>query len=151
MIALAVLAVALTIILGLQSALVSRTVLERQQREAMNFAREIFSAVEAREASGDPLDTGSYSGRPGDIMDGLLPGSFTQPKDDAVTLAADYQAELIVEYWGIPNVAEKAMKRVELRISWGERAPETLQLVLFIPFDEDEVTDEEDLGEGDGE
>ncbi|MGA1192435.1 MAG: type IV pilus modification PilV family protein [Bdellovibrionota bacterium] len=142
-IALAVLGSALTIILGLQSALVQRTVLERQQREAALLAREILSAIEARESAGEPMDVGVYNGTPADILNGVLPVESTESEAPSETYIADYEAELTVEYWGIPNVNDNAMKRIELLISWGERKPESLQLVLFIPFDEDEVTEEQ--------
>jgi len=145
-IALAILASALTILLGLQSAVIERTVLQRQQREAMTFAREIMSAVEARESAGNPLDIGNYEGSPNEILANLLPGS-ERPSgtvDDAPSSILSHQVILQVDYWGIPKISERAMKRVELRITWGKRAPETLQFVLFIPFDEDEVTESED-------
>ncbi|MCI5066710.1 type II secretion system GspH family protein [bacterium] len=147
-IALAILGGALVVILGLQSALVERTVVERQQREAMVFAREIFSAVEARESSGDPLDTGSYEGTPQDILGGLLPGSEVE-EDRSLQPIAEYRTQLFVEYWGIPSVDERAMKRVELLITWGERQPESLQLVLFIPFDEDELSNQNEEDDAD--
>lgn len=142
-IALAVLGSALTIILGLQSALVQRTVLERQQREAALFAREILSAIEARESAGEPMDVGVFTGTPADILNGVLPVENTELEPPSENPIADYEAQLTVEYWGIPKVNDNAMKRIELMISWGERKPESLQLVLFIPFDEDDVTEEQ--------
>jgi prepilin-type N-terminal cleavage/methylation domain-containing protein len=141
-IALAVLASALTIILGLQSALVQRTVLERQQREATRLAREILSAVEARESAGDPLEVGTFNGTPEEIFNGILPSEQIQRDSSLDATDFQYEAQLSVEYWGIDK-SDKAMKRISLLISWGKRRPESLQLAFFIPFDEDEVTEEE--------
>jgi prepilin-type N-terminal cleavage/methylation domain-containing protein len=145
-IALAVLASAMIILLGLQSSMVDRTVIQRQQVEALRFARGILSAVEARETAGVALDIGSFSGTPNDVMESILKGSSLQNQSDSGGLrdqvTRNMTAVLNVQYWGIPSVNDKAMKRVELKLSWGDRREENLQYLFFIPFDEDDVSKE---------
>ncbi|MCB0319416.1 MAG: type II secretion system protein [Bdellovibrionales bacterium] len=152
-ISLVLLVTALSILLGLQTSLIDRAVIERQQREAMQYAREIFSAVEARETAGNPMSAGTVEGTPDDVLSAILSGAANREQEDATdspksVFPTPPETTVDVQYWGIPEVNEKAMKRIELRINWGPSAQERLQLLFFIPFDEDTITNaDEDLND----
>lgn len=138
LIAVVILATSLTVILGLQSAVIDRTVSSNVKKEALLATRQILSAVEAREANGIPLDTQIYEGSISELLTVLLEIPYERGQSREWE-APELQGELLVEYWGIPQVSEQAMKRVQFTVRWGESEREALRTTLFIPFDEDEL------------
>lgn len=150
LIALVILATSLTVILGLQSAVIDRTVTANLKKQALLATREILSAVEAREADGNHSRYRALRGTPQDLLGTLLEVPY-EPPYEIPEGQNILRAEMVVEYWGIPNVSEKAMKRIQLTVRWGETIREQLTTTLFIPFDEDQlasVDDEDDDGSG---
>ncbi|MCB0334497.1 MAG: prepilin-type N-terminal cleavage/methylation domain-containing protein [Bdellovibrionales bacterium] len=133
--AIVILAGSLTILLGLQSAIIDRTVRDNNQKQAVMIARLILAAIESEEASGNPLPLQQTTAPIDDVLQSILSTPFELPQ----TLKLEpFEATLLVAYAGIPGVAEEALKRIDLTISWGESNQERLDVVLFIPFDEKE-------------
>ncbi len=137
-IALVVLAGALVVLLGLQTASVDRALHERNLKQAMLKAREILAAIEAREGMGEEeIPIGVIEGTVDQVLETILPG--TSQVDPNVE-AYPFNAVVEVDFWGIPNVNEEAMKKITVETSWGEQPHERTEIIFFIPLDTGELS-----------
>ncbi len=132
--AIVILAGSFTILIGLQSAIIERTVRDNNQKQAVMIARQILAAIESEEASSNPVPLQETTAPVQDILDSILGAPFEIP----TTLRLEpFQASLMVAYAGIPGVADEALKRIDLTVFWGDSINEQLHVVLFIPFDKE--------------
>ena len=127
-IALVILGSAMVVLLGLQSSILKRTIEEQRKQRAMLLARQVMTAVESQDDL--PIE-GSLTGRIDEILSGLHMISNTDQtlSDDDLT----FRAEFNTSDWGIPGVADKAMRKFELIMRWGEAPDESLTVIYFTP------------------
>lgn len=132
-IALVILAGALLVFLGLQTASVDRAIYERNQKQAMLKAREILAAIEAREGiDEEELPIGTIEGTVKEVMESILPGSSSLESEESIP---ELTATVTIDFWAIPRVNEKAMKKITVETRWGELPHERTEVVFFIPLD----------------
>lgn len=133
--AILLLAGSLVVLLGLQSAVISRTTQDIQNQRAMMLARYLLAVIENEEIPIDDQDT------TGSIQEIL--GQFTDIDPDDKQIfeeSSDLLVRLVVNNWGIPSVDEEAMKRFEVVVSWGDTRNERLQVIFFKPSDRNPTT-----------
>lgn len=135
LVAILVLAFAVSTVLGLQSSLAKRSFRDRNQRQAMLVARSILAAIEM-----DPSKVEKFRGtkRATELMSQIVPQKQTD-KDAAAELE-NYMAALDVaerEVFvpptpdGLPQFA--MMKEIRLKIFWGEDIDDELDVIYFAP------------------
>jgi len=129
--AIVILAGALVVLLGLQSSVISRTVDDTNRKHAMMYARQILSAVEAREGRGWFLPEQNTTGSVDQILSELLE-TDTRPGGDP-ELRDRFQVEFRIEPWSVPGLGEQVLKRVELVIFWGMSEQERMPFYFLIP------------------
>lgn len=127
----------LTVLISLQSSVVDRTLRDEFTLEAMLIARRIQAALET---TPDPVEVGEYG--PYDPAALLRQFATVDDGDPIESLDARYNARLVVEWWGLPDIDEKAMKRMNLTVSWGDTPLDTLNIVYFIANDEEQPPEE---------
>ena len=132
--AIVILASALVVLLGLQSSVISRTVDDTQRKHAMMYARQILSAVEARESRGLTLEIQQESGSVDEILSLLLETTTRSGGDPDIR--DRYQVDLIVEPWSVPGLGEQILKRVVVIVFWGSSQQEQLSVFFLIPAEE---------------
>lgn len=123
----------LVVLISLQSSVVDRTLRDEFTLEAMLVARRIQSAIET---TLDPVEVGDYG--PYAPVELLRQFTTVDEGDPIESLDARYTARLSVEWWGLPEIDEKAMKRMSLTVAWGDSPLDSLNIVYFIANDEDE-------------
>ena len=128
-IAVVILAMGLSIILGLQSSAVTQSLRDRNKEIALLAGRRILAHLEVDE--GD-LNTEDNSGPLPKLLERF--GATEKDgdgKEDAKL--SDYTARLQIEPWGIPDADPEAMKRVVLTISWSDSPSDSVELAYFVP------------------
>ena len=131
--AIVILAGSLVILLGLQSAAVSKALRDRNQLQAMMAARHILAAIEIQDDSEPRTET--------DTVYRLLQNLNALPYQDSElqTLYNLMNAELTIQEWPNPeqlallSPEQNLLKRVLLKIFWGESPDDQLEIVYFIP------------------
>lgn len=137
-----ILSASLVIMLGLQSSSMRRSYEDRRRQEAMLLARQVLAALESRK---EPLPAFTTTGTVEDILREAYDDSNAVDRDpDPQRL---FEATLAVEDFGIPDVDDKALKRVYLNMAWGRGPFDSIEVYYFIP----NLTDEYDPGATDGE
>lgn len=130
--AIIILASSLTVLLGLQSAAVSKGLRDRNQLQAMLLAKNILAAIEIKPEV-DETNTTETVAR-------LLEDFNAVPSLDD-TEKESYNgmyAKLVIEEWQNPDILtdkvnENVLKRVYLKIFWGDFPEDQMEIVYFIP------------------
>ncbi len=137
-IAVLILASALGVLLGMQSSVLSQTINDRKEQQAMLLARRILAALEVSE---EILKVGVESSSAKDMLESF---NIEVTDPDELKNLADLQATLQVSYSGMPGIdPEQAMKQIILRVYWGPAAADSFEVVYFVPNDENQEEDEE--------
>ncbi len=124
--AILILAGSLTVLLGLQSSSVQRTIRDQHKQQAMLMARQILAAVESAR---EPPDVGSSSGTAREIFEKTLQGREPDRRQDS---PADlYQADLVVEKWQLPGIDADIIRRLRLTLSWSDNPLDSLAVYYF--------------------
>ncbi len=129
-IAVLVLAIGLTTLIGLQTASVDQTLRDRSREIALLAGRRILAQIEADE---DGVELANQEKR----LDQLLK-EFTGDVGDTISDAElrelqAFNARLEIVNWGIEQLNPEAMIKVILQISWGASDLDSVELVYFIP------------------
>jgi prepilin-type N-terminal cleavage/methylation domain-containing protein len=130
MVALALLAVAASILIGMEGAAIRRTLRDTNAQQAMLAARRIMAAVEAIPAN--EFNLANQDNRP--VLDVLQELGAPNPSDQAALAPLQsISTSITVEDWilPLPNAESSPMKKIALRLSWGTQADDQLDL-LFI-------------------
>jgi prepilin-type N-terminal cleavage/methylation domain-containing protein len=133
-VAVMVLAIATSVLIGLEATAIQRAIRDRNTQQAMLVARRILAMVENSEQS---MTMTSQSDVPVAALLAQLGAPATS--DDGERQALDrLRATVLVEDWTPPekNISEPAMKRVTLSIAWGPDQFERFTLLYFIPYPE---------------
>ncbi len=130
-IALAVMASAAGIIIGMQGAALRRTVRDSNAQQAMLATRRVMASIEAMDPKNFTIQ--NQDNQPiATILQNL---GITQSADrgDTGPMSA-MTASLVVEDWPIPLLqGEAVMKRVILRVVWGPGLDEALEVLYLLP------------------
>ena len=131
-------ALALTTLIGLESAVVDRSLFDRNNLRAMLFARRILAQFESENSGFEIQD------RTVPAKELLLAGSG-DPQEELEL--EDLTASLKIEEWPTP-FKENALKRISLTVRWSPAPRDALSLYYFVPFDETQTPrgDEEEDG-----
>jgi prepilin-type N-terminal cleavage/methylation domain-containing protein len=128
-VALALLAVAASILIGMQGAAVRRTIRDANAQSAMLVARRIMASVELLKDSEFMLATQTN----GPVRELLQQLNITELGSRAESSAIDQMTasvtvdELEIEWLVVPK--KEKMKRIVLRLTWGPGPDESMQLV----------------------
>ena len=131
--AILILAGSLTVLLGLQTSSVQRTMRDRNKQQAMLMARQILAAVES---SREPPEIGSTSGSAREVLEKALGDRDSKTIEESS--ADSYSAELAVEKWQIPTVEADVIRRLRLTLSWSENPLDSLSVYYFFAPELDE-------------
>jgi len=131
-IALALFAAATSLIVGLQTSAVNRTLRDRNAQHAMLAARRIMASVEA---AGQNLEIADQDSQPVAEVLRTLGVPEQQAPEDAPDPDGNLTASLKVEDWELPfeHITNPAMKRVTLRIAWGDGPQESFLITYLVP------------------
>lgn len=134
--AILILGAALSVLIGMQSSVLSQTLRDRNEQQAMLFARRILSSLEVTE---ETIKVGEQQTSAKKMLEDF--NLLNEDEDDLVRLDS-LQATLQVSFSGIPNVDEEAMKRILLRVSWSPAPEDSFEVVYYIPNDEREIDED---------
>lgn len=125
----------LTVLLGVHSSAVSRTLEDRARQQALLAARKVLAAIEARDEI--PPD-GELVGTPQEVARTLLESSAGEilEEDEETPL----EVRLVVEPWGLPNINEEVIKRVTVEVRWSEIARDSVVVTYFVPIEPPQTT-----------
>lgn len=130
-IAVMLLAVATSVLIGLESSAVQRLIRDRNTQQAMLAARRIMSMIEIQQ---DNLTLANQiQGPVATVLSQIGAPTIT---DEAERLALEpLNASVTIEPWTPPgnNIEENAMNRITLSIAWGPTPDEAFMIVYFIP------------------
>lgn len=130
-IALAVMASAAAIIIGMQGAALRRTMRDSNAQQALLVARRIMASIEAM--SPRNFNLSSQDNQPvSAILQTLgLPASEVKGEDDPLR---SLMASVTVDDLPIPLIQKEVlMKRIALRISWGTGFDDALEVLYLMP------------------
>ena len=133
-IAILVLAGSLVVLLGLQSASVTKALRDRNQLQAMLAARHVFAAVEVFQEFNDRDDTLPVYQLLKDL--GALPDIGDSAEEEE--LYSGMEANIQISEWENPEALAplgadiNLLKRIYLKILWGESPDDQLEIVYFI-------------------
>jgi len=130
-IAIFLLATSLTIILSLQSSVISRSINDRSRVQAMLTARRILAGIE----TGDTEIKDETVAKP--VVEYL--GNLARPED--LDSLKDMNLELKSEPWTIAQYEDLKIKKITLTISWGTAFDQNLAIYFFVPEEESEEED----------
>lgn len=126
-IAIFLLAVSLTILLGLQSSVVSRAIDDRHRLQAMLLARRVLSGIETGDMAADPQEISTPALQ--------FLGESARPEDEATL--KDLVVNMKVEPWTIPGYDDLKIRRINLAISWNEDPESRVSIFYFVPEEEE--------------
>jgi prepilin-type N-terminal cleavage/methylation domain-containing protein len=130
-IALAVMASAAGIIIGMQGAALRRTVRDTNAQQSMLTARRIMSSIEAVDPKNFNIQ--SQENQPALAVLQTLGVTSVGDKDEAAAISA-INATLLVEDLPIPLIEKEAlMKKIVLRLFWGPGVDEALEVIYLMP------------------
>lgn len=135
--AILILAVGLSVIIGLQSSTVNQSIRERNKEVALLAGRRLLSQLEISEEDLEPVDLSAplpelLAKYNADEKGGQSEGSRNSESSVGPNLSS-FQGTLKIEPWGIPDVNPEALRRVTLTIAWGPNRIDSATILYFIP------------------
>ena len=130
-VALALFAVAASVIVGLESSAINRTLRDKNAQQAMLAARRIMASIEA---AGPALDLPDQEGVPvSEVLSSL--GAPDTGSDDEKAALSSFRASLRIQDWDLPfeNVQNPAMRKVALVIAWGDGVGDAFKIDYLFP------------------
>lgn len=129
-IAVMILAISFTTILGLQSSSTDQAIRTRNKQQAMLMAREIMSAIEL---TGTAIENTSMNAPARVVLEKYLPADSKKPIEKDPT-ALPLTADLNINYWGVKGLPDKSIKRVTLKLYWSDNPQDKIVIEYFIPI-----------------
>ena len=122
------LAVSLVTLLGLQASVIQRSLNDRNRLDAMLIARRVLSSIESGET-------------PATVQDNLLPASLFFDEEDEKTEGTNefshLKVQLKIEEWPIDAYPEAKIRRLLVRVMWGDEPDAGVSVYYFLPEDEE--------------
>ena len=131
MIALIILATAVSTLLGMQGAAIARTVRDKDAQQAMLLARRIMASIEAI-PPGVNLDP--FEDKP--ALSALQQFGIPDPADEASKQAlSPFKVSMGIGdlTLPLPNVEEQPLTKINLQIYWGSQPDEMFSVTYMIP------------------
>lgn len=125
-VAVAVLGLALTTLIGLQTRMLDTYYNEHKRIEASLYGQYVFSLIEV---SGDTPEPGAKSGPLENLLDEY--GFFEKDPPAFKRNLKGWQYELVVESLDIQQLRD-VLRKLTLTISWGETEDESFSLSYFV-------------------
>lgn len=129
-IAVVVLASAFITLLGLQSAIMRRTLRDEARQQEMLLARSILSAIESNLEAVEVQDKTMPAE---ELIDEMLADAAPDVKQEKRSQLFNFMARITVDLWGIPNFKDDAMKRIRLAIYLEDDPADAFEVLFFIP------------------
>lgn len=132
-IALALFAAAASLIVGLQSSAISRTLRDRNAQQAMLAARRIMASVEA---AGSKLEVSNQEDQPLiEVLRALGAPDTSSLDEQSRAQLEKLRVSLLINDWDLPfeNVQNPAMKKLVLTVSWGSAVGESFTIEYLFP------------------
>ncbi len=149
LIAILILGSAFTIILSLQSSALQSVLHDRNQQQAMLQSRSILSLIENNIGE---IENTEITGTVREVMTKISDQAPPEPdrqkdtQDNAENAAnnLDLQANLVIQDFElpIPKVNEVTIRKVFLRVFWGNGPREYIETVLYLPGKSGEADEE---------
>lgn len=133
-IAILLLAGSLVVLMGLQFSTIEQTVRDQNRETALLAGRMIFAQIEAENL---PIKNQDIS-----VPLAQLLNDYTLPaEEDAPRLAqlGAYTAHFTVSDQEIPTLRPRAMKRLQLIISWSDDPLDAVEMAYFLPNEANEA------------
>lgn len=128
-IAVMILAISLTTLLGLQSASMNQAVRTRNAQEAMLAARTIMSGIEY---AGGSLKNREFKGTVTEVAKNFIIGDVFKPLE-AKQQIIPLQAFVKIEYWPVKGLPDDAMQKITLTVSWSSATTDQVTIYYFQP------------------
>ncbi len=131
-VALTLMAVAASLLIGLEGAAVRRTMRDTQAQQAMLAARRIMSSIEAMRTKEFTL--ANVDNQPAAAVIQQLGGPSSD--DQSETKALDLlSATIQVEDWvlPLPQTESTPLKRILLNVAWGTEVDESISVLYLMP------------------
>jgi prepilin-type N-terminal cleavage/methylation domain-containing protein len=131
LLALIVLASAASVLVGMQSAAISRTIRDRNAQQAMLFARRVMSAIEVMDES-SPIPPADEQPAAQLMQTFGIPEPTTDPEKRALD---PLRASLIVEEFALPfeNFDQSPLQKLTLRVAWGNAIDDAFVITYLKP------------------
>lgn len=127
--ALVVLGGSLVVLLGLQSSLITRTLRDETQEQAILLTRRVLAPLEAGIASTDAVEiTGSFS----EVYNKIFPEGGGRLDDDAQAYP-DFNVSYVISPWKVAGIDADVMRKVTVTVAWGEASVDRTTTNYFIP------------------
>ena len=130
-IALFLLAVSLSILLGLQGSVISRSIDDHNRLQAMLLARRVFSGIENGDTEIQDQDISTPASE-------YLPQDSIKQEDQEIL--KNFIINLKIEPWSIPGYDDMKIQRIFLNIAWGNGEDQSVPIYYFVPLEENETT-----------
>lgn len=130
-VALAIMAAAASLLIGMQGAAIARTLRDRDAQQAMLAARRIMSSIEA---AGDDAPVENFDGET--VLDTLKRFGGPDPTNDTEAQGyASLRVAMAVDEWQlpIPNVTDDPMRKITLKVYWGTQPDEAFNITYLAP------------------
>jgi len=132
LLALVVLASAAAILVGMQSAAISRTIRDQNAQQAMLFARRVMSAIEVME---DTIQIPAADEQP--ALQIMQTFGVPEPSTDLEKKALEpLRASLVVEEFVLPmeNFDQSPLQKLTLRVAWGAAIDDAFVITYLKPW-----------------
>lgn len=130
-IALAVFVTAASIMIGIETAALSRTIRDKNAQQAMLLARRILASVEA---AGSRIDIPDQENQPASEVLRVLGAPDSGPAENE-KLPGDFLVSMTLADWDLPfeNIQNPAMRRLVLVVKWGDEQPDSFSVQYLFP------------------
>lgn len=131
-VALAIMAAAASLLIGMQGAAISRTLRDRDAQQAMLAARRIMSSIEA---AGDDAPLENFDGET--VLETLKKFGGPDVTSDTEALGyASLRVAMAVDEikLPIPNVEDDPMRKITLKVYWGTQLDEAFIITYLAPI-----------------
>lgn len=127
-IAVSLLAVAASIIVGMQGAAIQRGVRDKFAQQAILAERRIMASLEANEDQVQAYE------KTGPILDLFDTFKIKPPVDkEELSIIEQLEATLKIEPWEIPEIDPEAMRKITLIVRWGPDQDQSIEVLYFAP------------------
>jgi len=132
--ALVILGASLVVLLGLQSSLITRTLRDESQEQALLLTRRLLAPLEAGLSSTNTVEiTGTFQ----EVYSKIMPPGVSAQNSKSIEGAADPNDSFNITYsiadWKIANIDADVMRKVSVIVSWGKATADRTTTNYFIP------------------
>lgn len=128
--ALVVLGGSLVVLLGLQSSLITRTLRDETQEQAILLTRRLLAPLEAGIASTDAVEiNGTFQ----EVYSKIFSEGGGHVDDAAQQPYVDFTVSYVISPWKVADIDADVMRKVTVTVAWGEASADRTTTNYFIP------------------